>query len=211
MLDMNSDTPDDKLVVSPPASADSLASIAVNLKTHRLAVACVENSVSTLMQYDLRTGATLLKTGIQEVDPSSPAGVAYSADGQQLAVLFEYPGGALLLNYDAKTGKKPQEWVYTVWPSAGISTEPFKTRRESAITWLDSSNLLLYGQGILNIKTGKTIASLGVPGVAAQRVLDENQIELLTDDAKGVKVAKLDREKLNALVNPPATQPTPAP
>jgi hypothetical protein len=193
------------------------ATLAISEKRQRLAVVGrSDNNTPALAQYDLTTGKTASSVPITEIDPKvpvKPTGFAYSADGKRLALLFENNGSALLLVYDADSGKKLSEFDYPAFPfSGGQSSNEFIG---SAIIWLDPSPCwLVYGQGIIDAEDGSVVGGankiqLMVDNVVGQRLLSDDRLELMTVDngIKHISIATLDRAKLQSLLHTPATQP----
>jgi len=192
------------------------ATLAISEKTQRLAIVGVVDKTPTLAQYDLSTGKTSSTIPIAEIDPSQPVkptGLAYSSDGKRLALLFENNGSALLLVYDADSGKKLSEFDYPAFPfSGGQSPNQFLG---SAIIWLDPSPCwLVYGQGIIDAQDGSVVGGankvqLMVDNVVGQRLMSDDRLELMTVDnnVKHISIATLDRAKLQSLLHTPATQP----
>lgn len=195
-----------------PESKSSLASvtpdtlrygqnIAIAPAVSRLAVAGWIGGTPALAQFDLATGKSLTSVKIVEIDPDqsrSPSGLAYSDDGQNLAALFENGGSAILLAYDAVTGRRSSDFVYPAGPLEGAQHAPF---HGSSICWLDPSPfLLVYGQGIVSTRTGTHIrsADLNLPDVLSQRQLGGDRVLLTTNSSTGkhVFILKLDRSQL---------------
>jgi hypothetical protein len=187
------------------------ATLAISEKTQRLAVVGrSDDRTPTLAQYDLNTGKPTSSIPIAEIDqaqPVQPTGLAYSADGKRLALLFEHDASALLLIYDADTGKKISEFDYPAFAFAAPQHYV-----GSSLIWLDpSSALLLYGQGVIDTTDGSVLGGankiqLMIDNVVGQRLLANDQLELLTND-NHISIATLDRAKLQSLLHSPATQP----
>ena len=197
-----------------PSRDDNAATIAINEKMQYLAVVGrSDDKTPTLAQFNLTTGNSFSTVPISEIDskaPVKPTGLAYSADGKRLAILFEHDASALLLVYDANTGKKLSEFDYPDFPFAGgPQHDKFQG---SALIWLDPSDCwLLYGQGVIDANDGSVLGDpnklqLMVDNVVGQRVLSDDRLELLTAD-NHISIATLDRAKLQSLLHAPATQP----
>jgi hypothetical protein len=169
---------------------------------NRLAVAGWIDGTPALAQFDLVTGKSLTSVKIVEIDPDqsrSPSGLAYSDDGQNLAALFENGGSAILLAYDALTGRRTSDFVYPAGPVEGAQHAAFQG---SCICWLDPSPfLLVYGQGVVSTRTGAHIrsADLSLPDVVSQRQLAGDRVLLTTSSSMGkqIHILKLDRSQLD--------------
>ncbi|HSV15084.1 MAG TPA: hypothetical protein VLI90_12570, partial [Tepidisphaeraceae bacterium] len=184
--------------------------IAVSPAAQRLLVASKVKGIPTLIQYDLNDGQPILYTKIVDLDPALPVdarGLAYSNDGKRMAIYIENPEGALLVSYDSDGSQKPVSLVYPDGPTPGVAHDNFA---DNALTSLDPSPCwLIYGDAVIDAKTNDVLANLGVKNVIANRVLDNDHVELVTSDGSKVqvKVATIDRSKLQALT----ATPTPAP
>jgi hypothetical protein len=193
----------------------NVATLAISESRQRLAVVGRSaDGTPTIAQFDLTTGTPASTTPIAEIDAKSsvnPTGLAYSADGKKLAILFENSASALILIYDTDSGKKTSEFDYPAFPFTLPQSVQFQG---SALVWLDPSPaLLLYGEGAIDTYDG-TVAGgpnmrLMVENVVGQRVLANDQLELLTGDNNNrhISIATLDRAKLQSLLHGPSTQP----
>jgi hypothetical protein len=183
----------------------------ISTRMQRLIIAEKAGDTPTLLQFDLNTGVELPRIKIAGVlDPSMPAiptGLTYSGDAKSVAILFEHNGSALLLNYDTETGTKKLEAVYPVGPLDGAAQPQFTG---NTIAWLDPSGFLLVdGKGFIDLHTGTHLkgSDLTVSNVIAQRVMDDDRIELICGDAGNtqITVVTIDRSKLESLA-PDATR-----
>ena len=190
---------------SPGADSSGLLrygqNFAVSVENKRLVAAVKVDDIPSLIQIDLSTGKTVGTIKVAEIDPGlsgSPTGLAYSNDGANLAALFENDGSALLLAYDAMTGKKISNFVYPSGPLDGASHGQFSG---SSICWLDPSPFwLVYGQGVVSTQTGAHLkaADLNLTNPTEQRFLQDDRVQLVTNEPTGKRVVilKLDRTKL---------------
>ena len=177
--------------------------VAISTLNHRLVAATRTDDAITLMQFDLLTSRSLPAIAVKELDPGlcgCPTGLAYSNDGQNLAVLFENGGSALLLAYDSTTGKRTSNFVY---PSGPLDGEQHGDFHGSSLIWLDPSPFwLVYGQGIISTQTGMHIrsADLNQREPSMQRMLDDDRIQIITGPggSRHVNIMKLDRTKLES-------------
>jgi hypothetical protein len=186
--------------------------MAVCPATQRLLVASRVRDIPTLVQYDLNTGSAILYTKVSDLDPMlpvDPRGLAYSNDGKRMAVYFEDKSGAgLLVGFDTNGSQTPVSLTYPQGPTIiPHITDSFEA---NALASLDPSPLwLLYGDAVIDAKTNDVLANLGINKLVAQRHLDDDRLQLITSEGGGqmqLKVATIDRAKVQALLAPPTTQ-----
>jgi hypothetical protein len=175
--------------------------IAISSDGKRLVSAVKIDGTIGLLQTDLTNGSSLGTIKVVEIDPAMsgcPTGLAFSNDGANLAALFENAGSALLLSYEATTGKKIANFVYPAGPLDAASPDQFQG---SSICWLDPAPWwLVYGQGVLSTETGAHLktADLNLPDVNAQRFVEGDRVQLLTNTPAGkhLSMLEIDRAKL---------------
>jgi hypothetical protein len=209
------DTADPKqtrTIALPPVAATGFP-LAVSTTTRRLAVATQRDGVPAVVQFDLITGQPLSQAINLDLDAGTavtPTGFTYTADGKRLGILFEHDGNAALLSYNALTGGDPAELDFP--GPDGIAPPAARTAfKGNALASLDDGAWVVYGQRVINARTGDVLAPLPVDGVVDQRVLAGGRIALLTGAAGGppaVQVATVDPAKYRRLTHASAaTQP----
>lgn len=167
------------------------------------AVATRVNQSPTLLVYSLESGQKVSEVTIESMDPRwpvTPTGMDFSADGTQVAMLFEQSGNGLLLSYqiDQPEGKKINEYVYPAGPIRERGPVAFQG---SSVKWLpDGKSWLLYGQAVFSVSTGQRIEGLEVPDVE-RAFVSADRVELVTRTGgkRELQIVKLDLEKIAAM------------
>lgn len=133
--------------------------------------------------YEFPTGRPGRRFQLKDIDPHGnvqPAGIAFSPDGRRLAVLFQQNGNGLLLCWNVAGPVPPLEYIY---PN-GFG---FIDRRElhgTALQWLDDTDWLLWGRGIIDADTGKSLGQVGLADVYNQHGVEPGVVQLVIPSAE---------------------------
>jgi hypothetical protein len=168
---------------------------------------------SQLALYSM-TDVSARRLPIQALDPQwsiEPAGIAFSPDGSKVAALFAKDGNALVVAWNAKTGKvvfdKPLPFV--VEPLAQLSGAAVGRAAFGAapsIDWMPGGNAwLVAGASVVDATTGQVLGDLAGKDVFAQAVVGDRFVHLAF--RQNLRPGGLAVLTLDAKTFPPAKPP----
>jgi len=153
-----------------------------------------------VMLINLATGIPR-RLAITKLDPKLPitsAGIAFSSDGSRVALLCENNDNLLIEGWQTTT-LSPKPIYEHVYPAGILPLNQLASFPGRTLSWLDKQTVLLYGNVILDLPTGKMLAAMALPQIRDQQVIDEQNILLQYQTSQGTNAlmhVKLDRDVL---------------
>lgn len=156
--------------------------------------------VPMLVVYSTESGERVSQVRI-EMDsqwPVLPRGMDFTADGSQVALLFEQAGNGLLVWY--KVSQPQGSKVNEIVNPSGLLASRVSSFQGSALQWLsDGSTLLLYGQTIFSANAGRRIESIEAPSIERSWIWGTDRVEQVlrgTDGLRQYRVVRLDMARI---------------
>lgn len=143
-----------------------------------LAIAARVNNQTQVLLYDLALPGKPQSLPIRAFDPLigvQAAGIAFAPDLSRITALFERDGEAICFSWSLPDGSpQPDRTLLGVWPNLN------RTAAEGArvIDYLGPDHVLVDGRGVLDMNSGKIVATLA-PEPSTQWLSDAQTIQLL--------------------------------
>jgi predicted Zn finger-like uncharacterized protein len=203
-----------------PPHADTQGAIALSPDGKSIAVATTLDEANRheaqLQLLDLAGIKAIRRFAIASLDPHlpvDPTGIAFSPNGDRVALLFEHAGNALIAGWKMNETKQYYEHLF---PGSSFHEDGAATFTGQPILWLPDGNAwLLYGHAVVDNESGRVIADLGIKKVSQQRLAEHDLLALECAGPAGqgaqMLLVSLDAAKLAGLETPPKIIKRPPP
>jgi hypothetical protein len=209
-----------------PPHVDTEGAIALSPDGKLIAVATTFDDANRheaqLQLIDIAGIKQLRRFAIASLDPHQPVdptGIAFSPDGDRVALLFEHAGNALIAGWKVNETRQYYEHLF---PGSSFHEEGALPFTGQPILWLPDGNAwLLYGHAVVDNESGRVIADLGIKKITQQHVAGHDLLALECAGSPSQELqmllVSLDAAKLAALetslkiVKHPPPPPLPRP
>lgn len=136
---------------------------------------------------NLRTGAItkrLQATGLDQQLLVEAKGLAFSADGNRIAIALEHQNQGLIYAWTMAGANEARPTQQHLFPVGFPGDRMIKRTGHDTLIWMPGGNAwLVNGTGLIDVTTGRLIYDIGQPKSVAQRVVDATTLELITANA----------------------------
>ncbi len=133
-------------------------------------------NITTIYLCDLGPGGTPRMLTVSDLPPGllKPTGMAISNDSSKVAVLYEHGLDGLLFICTVKDSAK----AVLSQPLTPMPAQAEHGFTGSSLLWLSDSAISLYGESVLDVKTGSNLGDIGVEHVIGQHFMKPDLCEL---------------------------------
>lgn len=188
------------MLLSVPRHAYTPGNCEISPDGQQVALAAQVDGKAALKLYSLVADRAPQDLVIKDLDPHwivQPAGIAFSPDSSNLAILFVEHDEGFITSWNLKDkASPPNEQLCTAIP-AQVTRNCNSGGR--VLDWIGNRTWLIGGDAVIDVNTGRLLGRIGDSAVRSQRA-DGNQVKILYSLNRVIHVAELefDQAKLNS-------------